>query len=47
MLDGFYAALKGDRWTWYFEGLGRTILISLGAILIGCLLGVIISLIKY
>ena len=47
MFDSFYNALKGERWTWYFDGLGRTMLISLGAILIGCFLGVIIALIKY
>ena len=47
MFDSFYNALKGERWTWYLEGLGRTMLISLGAIIIGCFLGVIVSLIKY
>lgn len=47
MFEGFYAALKGERWTWYLEGLGRTMLISLGSIAIGCLLGIIVSLIKY
>ena len=47
MFDSFYDALKGNRWTWYFEGLGRTILISLGAICIGCILGIIVALIKY
>lgn len=47
MFDSFYNALKGERWTWYFEGLGRTMLISLGAILIGCILGIIVSLINY
>ena len=47
MLDGFYNALKGERWTWYLEGLGKTLLISLGAITLGCILGIIVSLIKY
>lgn len=47
MLDNFYKALQGERWTWYFEGLGMTLLISLGAIALGCILGVIVSLIKY
>ncbi len=47
MLDGFYNALKNERWTWYLEGLGRTLLISLGAIALGCVLGIIVSLIKY
>ncbi len=47
MFEGFYNALKNNRWTWYLEGLGRTMLISLGAILLGCILGVIVALIKY
>ena len=47
MFDNFYNALKGERWKWYFDGLGKTLLISLGAILIGCFLGIIVSLIKY
>ncbi len=47
MFDGFYNALKNGRWLWYFEGLGRTLLISLGAILLGCILGIIVALIKY
>lgn len=47
MFDSFYKALKGERWTWYFEGLGKTMLITLGAILIGCLLGIIVALVKY
>lgn len=47
MFDSFYAALKGERWIWYFEGLGRTLLISLGSIFIGCILGIVVALIKY
>ena len=47
MFEQFYNAVKGDRWQWYFEGLGKTLLISLGAIAIGCILGIIVSLIKY
>lgn len=47
MFQQFYNALKGERWLWYLEGLGKTMLISLGAIAIGCILGVIVSLIKY
>ena len=47
MLDDFYKAVQDGRWLWYLEGLGNTLLISLGAIAIGCVLGVIISLIKY
>ncbi len=40
-------ALQEGRWAWYLEGLGRTMLISLGAIAIGCALGIIVALIKY
>ncbi|MBO5277535.1 MAG: amino acid ABC transporter permease [Clostridia bacterium] len=47
MFSNFYSAIKGDRWKWYFEGLGLTLLISLGAILLGCIIGIIVSLIKY
>ncbi len=47
MFEGFYNALKGGRWEWFFEGLGRTLLLSLGAITLGCLLGIIVALIKY
>jgi His/Glu/Gln/Arg/opine family amino acid ABC transporter permease subunit len=47
MFEGFYNALKNGRWLWYFEGLGRTMLISLGAIVIGLVLGIIVSLIQY
>ncbi len=47
MFEGFYNALKGERWTWYFEGLGRTLIISLGSIVLGCLIGIIVALIKY
>ncbi len=47
MFEGFYNALKGERWTWYFEGLGRTLIISLCSIVLGCLIGIIVALIKY
>lgn len=47
MLDGFKAALKKGRWEWYLDGLKTTLLISLGAIVLGCILGVIVALIKY
>ncbi len=44
----FYNTLiKADRWLWYLEGVGRTILISLCAIAIGVIIGVIVALIKY
>ena len=47
MFDSFYDALKKGRWLWYLEGLGRTMTISLGAIVLGCIIGVVIALIKY
>ena len=48
MWDSFYKALVfQDRWTWYLEGLGKTLLISIGAIAIDVLLGIIVALIKY
>lgn len=47
MLDGFKAALKKGRWEWYLDGLKTTLFISLGAIILGCILGVIVALIKY
>ncbi len=44
----FYNTLiKDGRWLWYLEGIGRTVLISLGAILIGVIIGIIVALIKY
>ncbi len=44
----FYNTLiKADRWLWYLEGVGRTILISLCAIAIGVVIGIIVALIKY
>lgn len=46
--ESFYKALiLQDRWTWYLSGLGKTLLISLGAIALGVLLGIIVALIKY
>ncbi len=39
--------IKADRWKWYVEGVGRTILISIGAIALGVIIGIIIALIKY
>lgn len=47
MLDSFKAALQKGRWEWYLDGLKTTLLISLGAIILGCILGVIVALIKY
>ena len=39
--------IKADRWKWYVEGIGRTILISIGAIALGFIIGIIVALIKY
>ena len=47
-MDNIYQALiYQDRWKWYLEGIGKTVLISLGAIAIGVIIGVIVALIKY
>ena len=43
----YNALIKDNRWMWYLEGIGQTILISLAAIAIGIVLGTIVSLIKY
>ena len=46
--DSFYKAIVfQNRWSWYLEGLGKTLLISVGAIAIGVFLGIIVALIKY
>ncbi len=46
--DMFYNTLiKADRWKWYVEGVGKTILISIGAIALGVIIGIIVALIKY
>ncbi len=46
--QNFYNALiKGDRWTRYFSGLGNTLIISLGAIFVGVVIGIVIALVKY
>lgn len=39
--------IKADRWKWYVDGIGKTILISIGAIAIGVIIGIIVALIKY
>ncbi len=42
-----YAALiKEDRWKLYLEGLGNTMIIAIGAVIIGLVLGTVIALIK-
>lgn len=44
----FYDTLiKSNRWMWYVEGVGKTLLISLAAIALGVIIGVIVALIKY
>ncbi len=44
----FYNTLiKADRWLWYVDGIGKTLLISLGAILIGVIIGVLVAIVKY
>ena len=39
--------LEDDRYMWLVEGLGNTLLITVGALAIGVLIGVIIAVIKY
>lgn len=42
-----YAALiKEDRWKLYLEGLGNTMLIAIGAVILGLILGTVIALVK-
>ena len=43
----YNALLKDNRWTRFFNGFSKTLLISIGAIILGVLIGVIVSLIKY
>lgn len=44
----FYDTLiKDDQWKWYLQGIEITLLISLGAVGIGCAIGLVISLIKF
>ena len=48
MGDSIYNGLiKDGRWLWYLEGVGKTLLISLAAIAIGILIGIIVAVIKY
>ena len=48
IFKSFYnAIIVQDRWTWYLSGLGKTLLISIGAIALGVFLGIIVALIKY
>ena len=41
------ALLKDGRWMRFFDGFGKTLLISIGAILLGVIIGIVVSLIKY
>lgn len=41
------ALLKDGRWIRFFDGFGKTLLISIGAILLGVIIGIVVSLIKY
>jgi His/Glu/Gln/Arg/opine family amino acid ABC transporter permease subunit len=43
----YQSLIYQDRWKWYVEGIGKTVLISIGAIAIGVIIGVIVALIKY
>ena len=45
--EKFYKALAFKRWEWYLDGLGKTLIISLGAVAIGIFLGVIVALVQY
>lgn len=47
MFEKFSKALAFGRWQWYLDGLGKTLLISLGAVVLGVLLGIIVALLKY
>ena len=48
MWENFYNTLiKDNRWKWYLDGIGETVLISLGAIGIGILLGIFVAIINY
>ena len=38
--------LNGDRWKWIVQGLGRTLLITLFAVIVGVLIGIIIAAIR-
>ncbi|MBQ5791659.1 MAG: ABC transporter permease subunit, partial [Clostridia bacterium] len=39
--------LEDDRYMWLVEGLGNTLLITLGALLIGVVIGALIAIAKY
>lgn len=46
--DNIYQAIVyADRWMKYFSGLGITLLLSLGAIALGVIIGILVALVKY
>ncbi len=46
--SNFYNAfIEGNQWKWYIEGIIKTLIISLGAVIIGCVIGLIVAFIKY
>ena len=46
--DQLYSTfIEEDRYTWLIEGLGNTLVITLGALLIGVVLGTVVAVIKY
>lgn len=48
MWETFYNTLiKDNRWKWYLEGISETVIISIGAIGIGIVLGIIVAIINY
>ena len=48
MWETFYNTLiKDNRWKWYLEGISETVIISIGAIGIGIILGIIVAIINY
>ncbi len=40
------AFIEGDRWKLYFRGLGKTLEIAAGAVILGIIIGIIIAIIK-
>ena len=40
------AFIEGDRWKLYFQGLGKTLQIAAGAVILGIVIGIVIAIIK-
>ena len=38
--------IDGDKWTWLFEGLGNTLLITFFAVIMGIVIGIIVATIR-